>query len=317
MNPNQSPLAIGIDFGGTSIKSALVQGSSIVARGRIIDPQAPGGADHTLREMEAVVRELCAPLPAPVPVGIGLPGLVDSIHGIVHGLSNVPGWDDIPVVSILRERLGVPVILENDANAMAYGEWLFGAAANTRHALCVTLGTGVGGALILDGKLFRGAQLSAGELGHTSIDYKGLPGPYGNFGCLESYVGNDAISRRALAAYAAAGAPPPSAECTPRELFLAAEGGCSIAANLWAEVADQLGTAFANVLWLMNPEAIVVGGGVANAGPFLFEPLLRSLRSRTSEVIHQHLRVLPAALGNDAGAIGCAALALDALDARG
>ncbi len=313
MNSTPTPLAIGIDFGGTSIKPALVQGSTLLERGRSIDPQAPGGAENTLREMEAVIRELCAQLPAPVPVGIGLPGLVDSVNGIVHGLSNVPGWEETPVASILQQRLGVPVILENDANAMAYAEWRFGAAARARHALCVTLGTGVGGGWILDGKLFRGAQLSAGELGHTSIDYRGLSGPYGNWGCLESYVGNQAISNRALAAYAAASSAPPTPECTPRDLADAAQNGCSVAHALWEAVGAELGAALANAVWLINPDAIVIGGGVANAGPLLFEPLLRSLQSRTSPVIHQNLRVVQAALGNDAGAIGCAALALDAL----
>jgi glucokinase len=313
VNHSNPSLAIGIDFGGTSIKSALVSEASILARGRTIDPQATGSAENTMREMEAVIRELCTGLPGLVPVGIGLPGLVDSEHGIVHKLSNVPGWVEIPVAAILSERLGVRVILENDANAMAYAEWRFGAAVNTRHALCVTLGTGVGGGLILDGKVFRGAQLSAGELGHTSIDYRGLAGPYGNFGCLESYVGNQAISNRALAAYAAARVLPPSPECSPRDLSSAAEKGCAIALTLWEEVGNELGAAFANAIWLLNPDAIVVGGGVAQAGPVLFDPIVRSLRARTSPVIHEHLRIVNAALGNDAGAIGCAALALDAV----
>ena len=313
MNSSSHPLAIGIDFGGTSIKSALIQESCILARGRTLNPQTGGGAENTLREIETVVRELCSGLPAAVPVGIGLPGLVDSVNGIVHQLSNVPGWREIPVARILRERLGVPVILENDANAMAYAEWRYGAARNTLHALCITLGTGVGGALILDGKLYRGAQLSAGEVGHTSIDYRGLPGPYGNFGCLESYVGNNAISTRALAAYAAAHLPPPSPECSPRDLSTAAEKGCPVAQSLWEKIGTELGAAFANAVWLLNPDAIVIGGGVANAGAFVFDPLQHSLRSRTSRVIHENLRVVGAALGNDAGAIGCAALALDAV----
>ena len=126
--------SVGIDFGGTSIKPALVRGAEIIERGATIDPQKYDAAS-TLSAMEDSIRRLCRSLPRLVPVGIGLPGLVDSMHGIVHGLSNVEGWDEIPVSRILGERLGVPVILENDANAMAYGEWKFGAAANTRHAI--------------------------------------------------------------------------------------------------------------------------------------------------------------------------------------
>jgi glucokinase len=212
LNPSDAhSYSIGIDFGGTSIKPALVRGANIIERGATIDPQKNDAA-ATLTAMEESIRHLCRALPKLVPVGIGLPGLVDSEHGIVHGLSNVEGWDEIPVSQILGERLGVPVILENDANAMAYGEWKYGAAAHTRHAICITLGTGVGGGLILDGKLFKGAQLAAGEIGHTSINYRGVEGPYGNFGCLEGYVGNHQISQRALAAYHAARQMPPTPE---------------------------------------------------------------------------------------------------------
>lgn len=306
---NSQSYAVGIDFGGTSIKPALVQGKNVVKHGATINPQGRS-AEETLSAMEEGIRALCRDLPGLVPVGIGLPGLVDSVHGVVHGLSNVPGWTEVPASKILSERLKVPVILENDANAMAYGEWLYGAAAQTRNAVCITLGTGVGGALILEGQLYRGSQLAAGELGHTSIDMNGEPGPYGNKGCLESYVGNHPISTRALKAYAAAGIPAPTPECTPLDLATAAHNGCPVAHKIWEIIGDELGAAFANVVWILNPDIIVVGGGVAKAGELLFPHIERSLRSRTSSVINSQLRLVPAALGNDAGAIGCAALAL-------
>jgi glucokinase len=309
LSHSQLPFAVGVDFGGTSVKPALVQGAEIVKRAVPFDPQHHTAAE-TLQRMEDAIRELCVGLPGLVPVGIGLPGLVDSVNGVVHGLSNVSGWEEVAVSKILSERLHVPVILENDANAMAYGEWLYGAAANTRHAICVTLGTGVGGGLILDGKLFRGAQLAAGELGHTSIDLNGPSGPYGNLGCLEMYVGNHHISARALAAYAAKGLAAPTRECSPRDLDTAARSGCPIALELWAAIGNELGAAFANIVWILNPDVIVVGGGVAKAGDLLFPHIERSLKSRTSSVINSKLRIVPATLGNDAGAIGCASLAL-------
>jgi glucokinase len=316
MNTNPSaPFAIGIDFGGTSIKPALVQGSRIVRHGATIDPQT-GSALQTLDAMEESIRGLCADLPGIVPVGIGFPGLVDSVNGVVHRLSNVPGWVEIPVSRMLGERLGVPVVLENDANAMAYGEWLYGGAANTRHAVCITLGTGVGGGLILDGKLFRGAQLAAGEVGQSSIDFRGVSGPYGNLGCLEMYVGNHAISERALTAYKAASLPPPTAECTPRDLDTAARAGCAVANQLWEAFGTELGAALANIVWLLNPDVIVIGGGVAKAADVLFPHISRSVRGRCSEVVTEHLRIVAATLGNDAGAVGCGALALEAAQAR-
>ncbi|MEI6714967.1 MAG: ROK family protein [Verrucomicrobiota bacterium] len=305
------PLAIGIDFGGTSIKSALVQGAQILKHGALIDPQN-ATAEQTLRAIETVIRNLCEGLPQLVPVGIGLPGLVDSTNGIVHGLSNVEGWDEIPVRAILQERLKVPVILENDANAMAYAEWRYGAARNTQNAICITLGTGVGGALILDGKLFRGSQLAAGEIGHASIDYQGKPGVYGSTGGLEEYVGNGQITERADAAYAAAGVTPPAVPCNPEKLAHAAESGCPIATKLWTDIGTEIGAAIASAVWLLNPDAIVIGGGVARAGKLVFDPIRASVNGRTAPVIHQNLKIEPATLGNDAGAIGCAALALDA-----
>jgi glucokinase len=220
------------------------------------------------------------------------------------------------VSAILGERLGVPVVLENDANAMAYGEWLYGGAANTRHAVCITLGTGVGGGLILDGKLFRGAQLAAGEVGQSSIDFRGLSGPYGNLGCLEMYVGNHPISARALVLYKAASLPPPTAECTPRDLDAAARAGCPVANQLWEAVGTEIGAALANIVWLLNPDAIVIGGGVAKAADVLFPHIIRSVKGRCSEVVTEHLRIVAATLGNDAGAIGCGALALEAAHNR-
>ncbi|MEY2600324.1 MAG: hypothetical protein RLZZ142_2583 [Verrucomicrobiota bacterium] len=311
MTPSSLPLAIGIDFGGTSIKSALVRGPQLLRQAPPINPQN-ASARQTLDAISEAISELCSDLPSHVPIGIGLPGLVDSTHGVVHGLSNVEGWEDVPVRQFLADRFDVPVILENDANAMAYGEWRYGAAQHARSAICITLGTGVGGALILDGHLYRGARLAAGELGHVSIDHHGKPGPYGNRGGLEEYVGNAEITARAQAAYDAACTPPPAVPCTPEILAMAAHRECPIALALWEEIASEIGAALASAVWLLNPEIIVIGGGVAKAGDPLFGPLRDTVRQRTSKVLHEELRIVPALLGNHAGAIGCAALALDA-----
>ena len=196
-------------------------------------------------------------------------------------------------------------------NAMTYGEWKYGAARGARHCLCLTLGTGVGGGLILDRRLYRGAQLAAGEIGHASIDYRGKPGPYGNFGGLEEYVGNQQIAERAVELYRAAGIVRTKEECAPKELEIAARGGDGIAQGLWEAVGDEVGAALASAVWVLNPDTIVIGGGVAKAGDLLFDPIRRSVESRTLKLFHENLRIVPAALGNDAGAIGNAALVLD------
>ena len=304
--------AIGIDFGGTTIKSAVIQDGRVLAHGEVIDTQLYADAESLIAAMLQVIATLRAAHPEVAAVGVGLPGLVDSVNGTVHALTNVAGWNDVPLRAILAERTGLVAIIENDAKAMAYGEWKYGAAKDGRHVLCITLGTGVGGALILDGRLYRGAQLAAGEIGHASIDYRGLPGPYGNPGGLEEYVGNQQIAARAAQLYREAGRAVPVEKCTPLDLERAARGGDAIACGLWEAVGFEIGCALANVIWLLNPDAIVIGGGVAKAGDLLFDPIRRTIRERTQSLYHENLRIVPAALGNEAGMIGCAALAAEA-----
>ena len=308
-----STTAIGIDFGGTSIKSAVVRDGQIVQRGAVIDPQIYATSAALIDEMVKLIETLRAQFPEIAGTGIGLPGFIDSVHGVVHSLTNVAGWIEIPLCQILRDRTGLPATIENDVNAMAYGEWKFGAARGARHALCITLGTGVGGGLILDGRLYRGAQFAAGEIGHASIDYRGKPGPYGNFGCLEEYVGNQQIAERAVELYAAQGLAKTKDECTPIKLDAAARGGDAVAAGLWAMLGDEIGASLASAVWLLNPDAIVIGGGVAKAGDLLFEPIRQSVAARTLKLFHENLRIVPATLGNDAGIIGNAALVLDSI----
>lgn len=306
----QTRTAIGIDFGGTTIKSATVRDGAIVERGEIIDT-----LKHDTRSLEDAlvntIKALKTTHPDVACVGVGLPGFVDSVNGIVHHLTNVPGWHEVPLRRLLGERTGLPVTIENDANAMAYGEWRYGAAKDGQNVVCITLGTGVGGALILDGRLYRGAQLGAGEIGHMSIDYRGIAGPYGNFGGLEEYVGNQQIAERAAERYRATGRLKSIVECTPAELSKAAKGGDPVAAELWEEVGTEIGAALASVIWLLNPDTIVIGGGVSQAGELIFAPIQRAVHQRTIPVFHEHLRIVPATLGNDAGIIGGATLAMD------
>jgi glucokinase len=312
---NTERKAIGIDFGGTTIKSAVVQDGKLLQSGEIIDTQIHETSQSLIDEMLRVVADLRKAHPEVAAIGVGLPGFVDSVNGIVHSLTNVAGWHEVPLRDILSERTGLPAIIENDAKAMAYGEWKYGAARNGRHVICITLGTGVGGALILDGRLFRGAQLAAGEIGHSTIDFRGTPGPYGNPGDLEGFVGNHQIATRAVTAYRAAGREVPVEECTPRDLEQAALKGDPIALHLWDQIGVELGCALSNAIWLLNPDVIVIGGGVSKAGNLLFAPVQRTIRERTIDLIHTDLRVVPALLGNEAGIIGNACLALDAAEA--
>ena len=304
--------AIGIDFGGTTIKSAVVRDGAIIEHGELIDTLKYNTAESIIAELLRVIGALRAAHPEIEAVGIGLPGFVDSVNGIVHELTNVHGWHEVPLVALLRERTGLRAAIENDANAMAYGEFLHGAARGARNAICITLGTGVGGGLILDGRLFRGSRLAAGEIGHTSIDSHGPRGVYGTPGDLETYVGNKQIADRAARLYEASGQPRPLEKCTPADLAALAAAGDRIAIGLWDAIGTDVGAALVSGVWLLNPDTIVIGGGIAAAGDTIISPIRRTICERTSQFFHEELKVVQAALGNDAGIIGVAELALDA-----
>ena len=310
----KTKIAIGIDFGGTSVKPGVVSGSEIIARSERIPTPQHDSADSLLAAVFREVETLREQHPEVCALGAGLPGIIDGLNGRVRELSNVPGWRDVPLAALLREKTGLPSIIENDANAMAYAEWRFGAGRDRPNVICMTLGTGVGGGLILDGKLFRGSQLGAGEIGQMILQPHGVPGRYGNFGALEKYVGNRQMAERAQRAYAAAGNVRTSEELTPLFLEKAALGGDEIAAKIWEDIGFEIGIMLTNIIWLLNPDRIVIGGGVAKAGPLLFEPIKRTICERTSPVFHENLEVVPAELGNDGGIVGSAALAIEAAE---
>jgi glucokinase len=236
--------------------------------------------------------------------------MVDSVNGRVHHLSNVAGWDNVALTRLLEEWTGLPAAIDNDANAMAYGEWLFGAGRDGVNVVCVTLGTGVGGGLILDRKLYRGSRLGAGEVGQMTIDPHGVPGHYGNPGAVEKYVGNAQIAQRAQALYRAAGLTKSEEECSPVALERAADGGDAIARQVWEEVGFNIGITLCDIVWLLNPDRIVLGGGIAKAGEYVLGPVRRVIAERTMKIFHEQLQILPAALGEEGGIIGSAALAL-------
>jgi glucokinase len=273
------------------------------------------GPEALIRAMAERIARLRARHPGIASVGVGVPGLVDHDRGFVHVLTNVPGWIRIPLREILSGQTGLPVTVENDANAMTYAEWRYGAGRGMKNVVGITLGTGVGGGMVLDGKMYRGSGFSAGEIGQMSIDYGGVSGHYGNLGALEKYVGNLQIAEHAQRRYAQAGRHKELANCAPKDIAAAAQAGDEVARQIWEEVAGWLGTALASIAWLLNPDAFVIGGGVAQAGRLLFEPLEHRVQSMLSEVVWGALKILPAKFNNEAGIIGNAALAADACGA--
>ena len=308
---NGTPLAIGIDFGGTSVKTGVVQGGEIIDHAPPIATQDFGGPEELIATMVRTVEDLRKRHAAIGAVGIGMPGFVDFGTGTVLNLTNVRGWENVPLKKELEARLGLPVSADNDANCMAFAEWKLGAGKGYEHLVCVALGTGVGGGIIANGQMIRGGRFGAGEIGQTSIDFQGRSGHYGNLGALEDYIGNREIARDAQAAYKAAGIAKDIEDCSPAALAEAAKHGDKIALACWNLTGRMLATAMMNACWLLNPEAIVIGGGVARAGDLLFTPFREHLLSQLSGPFKDGLAILPAAFGHEAGTVGAAALALE------
>jgi glucokinase len=306
-----TPTAIGFDMGATSTKTGVVRDGKILTRGNVIETRQDGDTAALIDAFIQEIRRLKEWNPEVEAVGVGVPGIINPVQGVVVNLTNVPGWSDIPLRSVIMERTGLVGNLENDAKAMAYAEWKHGAGQSVPNVVCVTLGTAVGGALILNGRLYRGATWVAGEIGQTSIDYQGVDFVYGNKGALEAYVGHRQISARAKEIYAAAGESLSDEDSHLERLSKAADDGDKLADKVWQDIGTKIGVGLTNVIWLVNPDRIVIGGGVANAGERLFGYIRQTIRTRCEKTFWEKLDVVPATLGNDAGIIGAAALALE------
>jgi len=305
------PLAIGIDFGGTTVKTGVLYRSNVIEDAAPIDTQTFTEAETLILRIAEVIADLRSRHPHVAAIGVGMPGFVDFPTGLVHGLTNVAGWSKIPLKTRLEQLTDLPVTVENDANCMAYAEWKRGSGRGLHHLVALTLGTGVGGGLIVNNQMVRGAKFVAGELGQTSINYNGRKGAYGNLGALEDYIGNREIAAEAVSAYAASGVTKTLEECTPAKLDRAAALRDEVALAVWDGVAAKLSTAVMNCCWLLNPQAIVIGGGVAKAGATLFAPLEKHLHAQLSGPFKDNLSILPARFGNEAGIVGAATLALE------
>jgi glucokinase len=303
--------AIGFDMGATTTKTGVVKDGKIILRGEILETRQDGDTAALIDAFIQEIRRLKSIHPEAEAVGFGVPGIINPVEGIVVNLTNVKGWHNIPLRSIITEQTNLVCNLENDAKAMAYAEWKHGAGQLVQSVVCVTLGTGVGGALILDGRLHRGATWVAGEIGQMSIDYAGVDWVYGNRGALEAYVGHHQISARAKELYKKASKNLSDEEAHPDHLIKAAEAGDEIADKVWADIGLKIGVGLTNVIWLVNPDRIVIGGGVANAGERLFGYIRQTVRARCEETFCKKLEIVPATLHNDAGIIGPATLALE------
>lgn len=309
MSKPSSSTSLGIDFGGTSVKFGVVCEHEVIAQVPAIATEDFSEAEPLIDAIVYVIEDLRTHHPEICAVGVGVPGFVDFQTGVIHNLTNVKGWTNIPLRDVLQKRINLPVAVENDANCMAYAEWKVGAGMGKDHLVCITLGTGVGGGIITHGHMLRGAHSVAGELGQTSIDYRGREGAYGNLGSLEDYIGNNEIAADARQTYANRDIDKSITDCTPAALSQAAADGDPIAVEIWQGIAQKLACTIVNACWFLNPAAIIIGGGVAKAGKLLFDPLKESIQKQLSPAFLNGLEILPAQFSNDAGIIGAATLA--------
>lgn len=312
---------LGVDFGGTFVKMGIVDDEGKIVARASFPTEGLNGVEGWLDAVGATAAGMGY---APetwgkrlAGAGVGVPGFVDFARGYIHDLTNVPGWTAVSLAERMTRRFGVRTFVDNDANAMALGECRFGAGRHYHYAVFVTLGTGVGGGLVLDGKLYRGAHSMAGEIGHISIDRNGVTSPQGRGG-LEQYVGNRRIVEhtvRLLQAGRTSIIPDlvggDLKQITPKVVLDAAEKGDALGLEIYDYVADCLATAFSSLTYILQPEVFIIGGGVAGAGDILFVPLRTHLAARLSPHFSKLVEVRAAALGNDAGLIGAAALAME------
>ncbi len=316
-------LLLGLDFGGTKLAAGLVnvQRGELVASLRRPTPAA-AGARAALADMLAMARELVGQAPDAVTgAGINFGGPVDAAAGVVLHSHHVAGWNGVPLAANVAEALGVPAALENDANGQALAEWRFGAGRGSRAMAYLNIGTGIGGGLVLDGRLWRGAHGLAGEFGHLVIRPGGPLCTCGRHGCLEALAAGPAMGRRVRAALT--NLPPGSPEqnvmvqragsvanVTGRELTAAAAEGDALALSVLDDVFGDLAQGIATVLNSVDPDLLVLGGGAADIAPALLARLLARVRLACLSGTEAFVVLRRAALGADAGIFGGAAVFL-------
>ncbi len=302
--------SIGVDFGGTSIKMAVCSGSEILQRARPIETQGLDDTNAIIAAICETARQLLDNHPDVVALGLGIPAWVDFERGIIGRLVNVAAFDgNTPVRDLLQEQLGLAVYVDNDANCMAYAEWKLGAGRGLSNVVSITLGTGLGGGIIVNNQMLR--SRGAGELGMCSIDYRGKAGPYGNRGGIEEYLGNQEVAADAQLRYAAAGIERSLEQCNPYALELAALEGDRIAIQIYTDFAERLACLVMNLMYSIAPEMFIFGGGMSKAGALLFTPLEQFLKEQLMPRHIEALRLCRAQFGTDAGILGAALIALD------
>lgn len=310
---------IGIDIGGTNTRVALLGKKFNIIKKVSFPTFSYKGPQKLIQAITDSILDILKKHRLSINqifgIGIGIAGLVDAGKGTIHNLINIPGWKGINIKRLFKKRLKIPTYIDNDTNVMTLAELYRGAGKKDKNLICITLGTGVGGGIVIEGKLYRGSTSSAGEIGHTPINEKGPRCNCGGIACIESYVGNryliNELKRRLRSGEKTLLKKlmgKTLSNLTPQLVDRAARLGDRFAIDFWKEVGTRIGIMLSGVVNLLNPDKVVIGGGIANAGRFLFSFIRKTVKARAMDIQGNHVKIVKAKLGKDAGLIGAAIL---------
>lgn len=314
-------VSIGFDLGGTNMKAGIVHPEKGVLKQVSIPTEADSGLEATLDRMAKLIKEVAADAEDDIiGVGVGAPGMISLDRRSVQNPPNLKGWNIVPLAAEIRKRTGLDALVENDANLMALGSARFGSGKPFDHFIMITLGTGVGGGIIFNNKIFRGATGAAAELGHISIDYAGAVCNSTVPGAIEAYLGQRFMSQRAADEIRKH----PDSELyktyagnfsalEPRHLSEAANRGDDLAREILADAGRKLGYAIVNYVHTLDIRKIVVSGGVAQAGDHILKPCFQAAMERLMPPFRSDFEIIPELLGNEAALLGAGTLALENL----
>ncbi len=310
---------LGIDFGATFVKFGLLNLKGDILKKSSFSTKAHISKQSLISRIIAESESMTNGLKKNIlGVGIGVPGQVDYKKGTIYNLTNVKGWRDVCLRDIIKSRLKIPVFIDNDANAACIGESKWGAGKGFKDVVCITLGSGLGSAVMIDGKIFRGRGYSAAEMGHICIEREGLRCNCGSRGCLETFAGNSYIVKEALGRLKKgeksillkiAGAK--LSNITPKLIHEAAKKGDQFSIKVWQRMGKNVGIGLSNIVNTFNPEVIVIGGGLAKSGNFLFDPIRATVKARAIPIFTKDLKIKKAKFIEDAGTVGAGALVLE------
>jgi len=317
---SEKKYSIGVDLGGTNIVCAIVNYQGKIVNRLKVPTLAERGKEATIKRIietihENIVQSSVVPDDI-IGIGIGAPGPLDVKRGMINFAPNLPGWRDVPLRKILEDEFNMKVVLENDANAAAWGERCFGAGQGVNNLVCFTLGTGIGGGIIIDGKIYHGNNYGAAELGHMTVNKDGPRCNCGNYGCLEAYSSATGIKNRIKnriregikSDFLNFDEDKLFESLRLKSIFEAARKGDRLTSIVVEEAISYLGIAIANITNILNPEMVVLVGGITNEGEKLLIPLKGEVKKRAFYFNYKSLKIVIGELGGNAGVLGAAAL---------